>query len=415
MDIQLIGVTNILLISLLVTLIVWDRNKSLSIIFASGMIIRIIISILQDKYKLFPYDWDEKVFYSNAQVMYEYLVGSIRAYSPMENLNSVTTYGGFLGGIFYFLGNTSIIARLSNAFFGGLIILAIYRLSVNIGVSKNRAIIASAIIAFTPSYIIYSSLIMRDMIIWLILIIVVIQWVKTINYSNYISFIIGLIAALILFPFRKQYIIILAVFAMYILVVVWFRKDLKYSDVKITAIKYLFIIGIIAVTIIISYKLLLMEISRWGDDEIMEYFISQVNWRTQGGSVYLTTLEYTSLFNVVLYMPLKFIHFTFGPFLWTSSSPLVLLSALESLIGTYFFISLVLNYKYVSNMKMKKSVLNFIILFSITGLLSSAIFDSNYGTAMRHRMVFMPLIFVSALLLKDNKDDKTIIVNRFDR
>jgi len=333
----------------------------------------------------------------------------------MENLNSVTTYGGFLGGIFYFLGNTSIIARLSNAFFGGLIILAIYRLSVNIGVSKNRAIIASAIIAFTPSYIIYSSLIMRDMIIWLILIIVVIQWVKTINYSNYISFIIGLIAALILFPFRKQYIIILAVFAMYILVVVWFRKDLKYSDVKITAIKYLFIIGIIAVTIIISYKLLLMEISRWGDDEIMEYFISQVNWRTQGGSVYLTTLEYTSLFNVVLYMPLKFIHFTFGPFLWTSSSPLVLLSALESLIGTYFFISLVLNYKYVSNMKMKKSVLNFIILFSITGLLSSAIFDSNYGTAMRHRMVFMPLIFVSALLLKDNKDDKTIIVNRFDR
>ena len=195
----------------------------------------------------------------------------------------------------------------------------------------------------------------------------------------------------------------------------WFRKDLKYSDVKITAIKYLFIIGIIAVTIIISYKLLLMEISRWGDDEIMEYFISQVNWRTQGGSVYLTTLEYTSLFNVVLYMPLKFIHFTFGPFLWTSSSPLVLLSALESLIGTYFFISLVLNYKYVSNMKMKKSVLNFIILFSITGLLSSAIFDSNYGTAMRHRMVFMPLIFVSALLLKDNKDDKTIIVNRFDR
>ncbi|MBL7110194.1 MAG: hypothetical protein ISS11_08155 [Candidatus Marinimicrobia bacterium] len=414
MDIQLIGIANIIAISLLITLIIWRKNITLSIIFASGIIIRILTSVLQDKYKLFPYDWDEKAFYSTAQTMYEYFVGRMRVYSPMENINSVTSYGGFLGGIFYFFGNTTIVARLSNAFFGSLIILAVNRLAVNIGVSKDRALYVSAIIAFTPSYIVYSSLIMRDMIIWILLIIIVIQWVKTIKYNNYFNFIIGLVVAIILIPFRKQYVLILALFAMVVFMIVWFRKDIKYSNVRINSIKYLSITCLLIITVMISYQLLILEISRWGNNEIMEYFVSQLAWRAQGGSAYLTTLEYTSIFDIILYTPLKFVHFAFGPFLWTSSSPLVLLSAIESLIGTYFFVYLLLNYKHVLKMDLKnKSIIIFITLFAITGLIMSATIDSNYGTAMRHRMIFMPLIFVVALLLKDKINYKIATGNKY--
>ncbi|MBL7023122.1 MAG: hypothetical protein ISR90_03585 [Candidatus Marinimicrobia bacterium] len=392
----LIGITNILAISLLLYVVVWSKNRTLSTIFICGLLIRIAISVLQEKYHLFPYDWDEATFYSAAQKVYDYFTG-IRVEYPFDRIYSVSSYGSLLGSIFYFFGSSSIIARLLNALFGSIIILTTYRLSMIVGLENRRALFVSAIIAFTPSYIIYSSLIMRDMIVWILLFMIVIKWTKYINGENTIDFIFGVMFSLILIPFRKQYAPILVICAMAVVIVIFLRKRVCYQNVQINLIKYTFILSIILITGVLSFLLLKFEISSWGDDSIIEYLGSQLGWRIQGGTAYMTSVEYSSLIDIIKYLPLRFIHFTFGPFLWTSSSYLVILSAMETLIGTVFFIIILFNTKNIfQKIDFRFYSTIFILMFALLGLLSNAIIDSNYGTAMRHRMVFMPFIFIIA-------------------
>ena len=45
----------------------------------------------------------------------------------------------------------------------------------------------------------------------------------------------------------------------------------------------------------------------------------------------------------------------------------------------------------------------FILCFSILSISTNAIIDSNYGTAMRHRMIFMPILFIVAIKLNEKQ------------
>ena len=159
--------------------------------------------------------------------------------------------------------------------------------------------------------------------------------------------------------------------------------------------------------------LVLSEISRWDNATFIEYLINQQGWRAQGGAAYLVDLEYQSIGDVLKYLPLRFIHFTFGPFLWNSGSIQVLASATESLIGWIFFILFFLYWQksrwFLDKMHGWYSIL-FMLIFLLLNLLAASIIDSNYGTAMRHRMVFMPLLFLSAMWMRQQ-----FLLNQFER
>ncbi|MCK5739979.1 hypothetical protein KAH55_12380 [bacterium] len=120
--------------------------------------------------------------------------------------------------------------------------------------------------------------------------------------------------------------------------------------------------------------------------------------RTTGGSAYLQNMIYSSWWDIIKFIPVRFIYFTFGPMPWDIRSAAMIPAMLEGwLIGFSCFFS----YRYWKN---NNSVPNhrifFLALFGVIGLAANAIVDANYGTAIRHRMVYVTpfLLFASCYL-----------------
>lgn len=396
-----IGIANVLVLSALLVLFCAKRDNALSLIIAVGLLLRFFVSFLQDSYQIAPYVWDETTFYNMGLKMYQYFAGE-RFILPFTEFSVVPVYGSLLGGLFFFFDSNPIIARLVNSLVGGILIILIYRLAILLEVSRKASLLMAAIVAFTPSYILYSSLIMRDMLVWVLLLLVTLQWTKSILTYNGKHFVFGILIAIILIPFRPQYAPFITLIALIVIIGINRKRQFYLGDLKISGLKYVLYTLIVLMSIVVTFALLKNEIARWGSRSIIEYFSHQLAWRVQGGSSYLTGLEYQSLWDVIKYLPLRFWHFTFGPFIWSSDSTFVLLSALEALVGWYFVGMLIVNFKgfWLDNSEYKYAIF-FIFTFSILGLLSSATMDSNYGTAMRHRMLFMPFIFISAMWAKN--------------
>jgi hypothetical protein len=404
----MLGIIIIVLLTILIALLVYQTNKKLAIIFIIGVSLRYLLCFLQEYYSLLPYVWDEEVFYTMSVRMKEYFL-NYRQTLPFESLvSSVSSYGMFGGIILAYLSDLPVILRLVNGFIGGLIILSVYRFSILMGLKENYSNYISMLIAFTPSYIIFSSLIMRDMIVWLLIILAVMFMVKSLKYNSMSNFIYSLLISLLLIPFRKQYVPILAIILMFFLLLFINKYKITIKNIELLGIKKIVILVVFAISSISIFYLVQNEISSWGKDLFLDYFNSQLGWRQQGGASYLSNMTYTSISDIIMYSPIRFIYFTFGPFLGSSTSPFILLTALEALVGTISFIYIMINLGIIKNLSQNsKYNLIFIIFFAIIGLSLNAIIDSNFGTAIRHRMVYMQFIFIASLYLYQTRKYET--------
>jgi hypothetical protein len=131
---------------------------------------------------------------------------------------------------------------------------------------------------------------------------------------------------------------------------------------------------------------------------VFNYINATLYSRIEGGAAYLQGFKYTSWLDVFKYLPLRFVYFTFGPLPWHIDNLFMLLSFFEVLFLS-FFIILTLKFWMLKDKANFKYIL-LLLLFGLLGLAANSLMDSNYGTAIRHRMnfVFVFLIFGSAYL-----------------
>ncbi|MDP6789049.1 MAG: hypothetical protein QF845_00795 [Candidatus Marinimicrobia bacterium] len=383
-------------------------HTSLGWVLAISFGVRVVAAIFQELYHIVPYDWDEGLFLNMGMKVKNYLEGT-RASLPFVTLSGVPAYGTLLGGLFFLYDFEPFLARLLSAVIGTGVVFWVYKLSEQLKLNQSSTIFISLVVGLTPSYIIYSTLIMRDVLIWLLIMVFAFLWVKSIQRmsTRYLTW--GLIPALVLVPLRPQYAPLFAAAFGFVCYLFAKKTHFQFRKIKLHGIQYAFFLSGLGGVLIVIGLLVLSEIARWDNATVLEYLIRQQGWRTQGGSVYLSDLEYTSFFDVFIYLPQRFIHFTFGPFLWNGGSAQVFASGLESLIGWIFFFILIANYK-ILNRSLDSSwvqSIRFILMFVIINLITASIIDSNYGTAMRHRMIFMPLLFIAALSMRQTRIDLT--------
>tara|TARA_Y100000768_G_C23588052_1_gene500268 strand:- start:126 stop:590 length:465 start_codon:yes stop_codon:yes gene_type:complete len=151
------------------------------------------------------------------------------------------------------------------------------------------------------------------------------------------------------------------------------------------------------------------EVSTWDKTEIVEYFATQMSYRAQGGAAYLENLEYNSFFDIIKYAPLKFFYFVYGPFIWNASSVFTLFTALENLTVWILSIIFLLNIKNIKcfDNRYSKNFFIFLFLFTFLSLAANSLIDSNYGTAIRHKMIYMPIFYTLVFsLLSLNKSNE---------
>ena len=364
-----------------------------------GFIFRLIFAWLQNSYDILPYVWDEVAFHQTALNFSNYLLGSDEIPFDIYRINSVSSYGSFLGTIYFIFGQDPVIGRLVSVIFGSLVIFFVYKIAKNFNISNKHSYVVCCIVALTPSYIIFSGLIMRDSLIWFLMyyfIYVIYKLYENKNKSQYLVKSILIIIPMVLL--RKQYAALFAVYFVFIIIHLIIERDYYFINLKVNFIKYLFISMIFLAGIVFSYNILVYELSSFDKTDLMDYISSQISWRTQGGSAYLSHLEYNSIFDVFKNVPLKFYYFVYGPFLWSSTSSFTLLAAAENVvvwISSFLFLK---NFKIIFNRNNENyRFILFLSFFVFTSLIANAVIDSNFGTAMRHRMVYMPLFFIVSI------------------
>ena len=190
-----------------------------------------------------------------------------------------------------------------------------------------------------------------------------------------------------------------------------FIRDKKYYflSINIDFIKYIIFSVVLSFSLYGVYSLVMYELSTWDKTEIVEYFATQMTYRARGGTAYLQDLEYNSYFDIFKYAPVKFIYFTYGPFIWAASNIFTLLAAIENLVLWFFSILFFVRFKYLKIIKSKKKY-NFIIFllsFIFISLAANAAIDSNFGTAIRHRMIYIPIFYLSTFYLLSIRRNET--------
>jgi 4-amino-4-deoxy-L-arabinose transferase-like glycosyltransferase len=349
--------------------------------------IRVLFIVFDELFYIYSYQLDDYSGVTNLILKnYQY---NFPLFYGIPFSEGVKAYSLFVGFFYYLFENHEIIMRLINAFLAVLMTARVYQISLQIFSDKRQALLACVLTSFYPSIILFSCLNLRDPIVLFLSYEMIYQFFKA-HQLKFMTVRTALIFVLycIIGQIRPQNFYLFAlIFFIYFSVI--FLKRKGYKNFKITLI-------IISVGILIFLGIIFQDILNF----FIEYPLQTMQKRVGGGSAYLVWMKYTTVFDIFLYAPIRFIYFTFGPLIWDVRGASMLISFFESLgIIAIFYWAIKYFYK-----KRSQSCLNFqifLFIFGLIGLIANAIVDSNYGTAIRHRIVYIIpfIIFASAYLV----------------
>jgi len=379
---------SILLISiLLLYLIITDRNPAVNKILIISFLIRVIVAFVDHYGYLTPYAWDD--FFTLALQIKGNIQNGYPLFSNITASVHGVAYGVFCAFVYTIFGDYQIIMRIINCFLGVLVADRVFRISIRLTKDEKASLLAAAITAFYPSFIIYCALDMRDAIIFFLTADMLYR-ISIILHENFTKDSLLLFFEVIaLYFLRTQYLILFTVIGC----LYFFMRSNLYKNRMKRFIISLMIIGLV----LIGYR----QLQELGFFPVLfQGMNADVAWRAAGGSAYLVGVQYETWWDVLRWTPIRILHFAFGPFFWSVSNPFMLLAAIESFV-LIFLTGAAFSKKARRLFSLNRQLYLFLFLFALIGLLTSAIIDSNYGTALRHKMNFIFIFFIfSAPVLK---------------
>jgi hypothetical protein len=113
-----------------------------------------------------------------------------------------------------------------------------------------------------------------------------------------------------------------------------------------------------------------------------------------GRAAYLTDLTMQSTWDVVWQTLIRLAYFLFTPFPWMIRETIDIIGFIDALLYVGLVLLISVNWKYIWS----NSLTRIVVLFLAVGLVIFALGTSNYGTAIRHRSKFAPLLIVVAVV-----------------
>ena len=363
-------------------------NRELAFWLLLGFLLRTAVAYAAQYLSLFHYLWDD--YYTTALLIKDNLVHGIPAFNNVQESVHGIIYPAVCALIYYVFGDYQILARIFNCFLGAMVADRVYSLTLKLTDNRQAALIAALFTLFFPSFIVFSTLDMRDAAIFYLTVDMLhrsSQIIISRRYRDYAFLALDIVG---LYFLRTQYLILFTlIFLLY-----WLIRTI----IVVHGFKRWFIITLILSITIGGY--LVLERS-----DYFAYLFKEINadmeWRTAGGSAYLTGMSYDSWWDIIYLMPLRVIHFTFGPFLWNVNNIFMFVGAIESLVLVLLVAAAFSREASRLYLRHPQQYL-LLMTFAMVGLFTSAIIDSNYGTAIRHKMNFIFIFFIlGSTYLKD--------------
>jgi hypothetical protein len=157
---------------------------------------------------------------------------------------------------------------------------------------------------------------------------------------------------------------------------------------RISAHQNLYIITLLSIPAVLYIK-----------DRIKTTLLDTASTRSYGArgrTAYLGDIVPESLYEVISFSWIGFFYFMFAPFPWQISSIIDIFASIESMLSLLLVPFAVLGVRQLYNRD--KSVTIGLVTYIIIGATAFGLGSANYGTAIRHRQMFLWVIFIFAAI-----------------
>lgn len=364
-----------------------DRQFLLRL-FIAALILRWVVALL-------IYSKNQQAFFGGDAETFDIVGNALsQAWHGMGNLDTpyMKSYIGlsrsgwgmfyYVGAVYYAIGQNQLAVQLINCALGAAACIAVYRIALMIYPEQRPARVAAVLTAFAPSMILWSSQMLKDAPIVLSLCLCALYTLKLRNRFQTKNLILLIASLFCLFSLRHYafYIMFVAVASALLL------TPKRLSPLRIAQ-------GGILV-IVLGITLAYFGAGRVSQETFdLKHIQASREWSAKvansgfGGDVDITDPK-----AAISYLPLGLLYVLFAPFPWMITNMRQLIT-LPELIAWWALVPLLLRgYWYGIRHRLKETFA--LSIFTIGLTLAYALYQSNVGTAYRHRAQLYIFFFI---------------------
>lgn len=387
-----------------------DHGDELVKLFLMAIIVRTAVSSTIDFLEItnfFAFDWKlyDRVGFSIAQYWTADVDPSAETMQRAFSFRGTAWGISFLvGSIYSLVGRNLLAAQLVIATISSATAPFAYLCTVEIFNNRRAAKIAGYFAAFTPSLVLWSSLVLKDGLIVFFLVLVMfaaLRLQKKVDVKYIIILMIGLIGVMAL----RNYIF-------YIVSVAVVGGFLIGQKTTVFAI-----VGRATIVVIIGVALGYLGILNNSKVEI-EHMTSlesiAISRRDLSGSAasgFGQEYDVSTFDGAIAVLPVGMAYLIFSPFPWQLTSSLALSAFPETVLWWIVIIPMVLGILYAVRYRLRSCIS--IIMFTLMLTLGYSVLQGNVGTAYRQRAQIQIFLFIFAAvgvtIMLEKKEDRKII------
>ena len=382
------------------------RYPGLKVIIWIALIIRLFAALFNEFISKLP-DTNADAGRFEAKTWFYAQMPVFNFISSFNSDSKAYTFTWFLSVFYRILGRSPLLLESFGIIISLISVILVFRISFLVSGDLKKSKQSTAIFAFFPTIILYSVIILREVyIVFFILLIslFIVKWLK----SNKIKF--ALVSLLLFVPLYFLHGGLLVGAGMVFIILNYSSlKDIynSFKNNQLLIPQLVFVFFALFVIVIMAMKLSTLNIPYFGSANqilTLSRIFFQAEVTNLGGSAYPSWLIPSSLSSFVLLIIPRLIYFLFSPFLWD-------IKAINHLLGFVdAFLVLLLFYFIIKGLVVKKQnkTVTILCIFLLPLLITYSWGVGNFGTALRHRSKFIPVliaistIYVPKITLRRN-------------
>ena len=300
------------------------------------------------------------------------------------------TFTWVLSLIYRLFGRSPLLLQCISIFIGVLCILLVYKLSFLLSNNEKKAKQSAWILAVFPTVILYNSLILREVFVMFFLLLAFIYFAKWYISKNVNYGILTLVCFIPLYYLHSALILGgVTFFAIFFIESIGFFK-VRYRQNKFSIIHSIILSVTPLVTLYLFTILPGIKIPYLGKfDDIFTFsrILFQTKVTSLGGSVYPDWLSPKSPLDFFLLIIPRLGYLLFSPFIWDLRAINHLLGFVDGLLYLFVFYWIAKGILFEKH----KQIITRILIILIPLLVVYSWGVGNFGTALRHRVKFIPV------------------------
>ncbi len=378
-------------------------------IFLAGLGVRLLFGVIVYSFELRAFFGGDAINYDyRGSLIVDYWHGLVPANSP-ELQRSMTTDGPgwgmnyFVAAVYFVFGKNFLAAQSFVAVVGAATGPMVFFCAEKIFHNKRVSRFAAIAVTFFPSFIIWSSQLMKDGLVIFLLVLSITMVLKLQERFNYAALVllISSLGGIVSLRFYIFYMIAVAVAGSFIIGV----TNTVASVARRAAV--LVIMGI-ALTYLGVIRTASVDLEKYADlDRLQNSRLDQ----SQSESGFGDEIDVSTTEGAITAIPLGFVYLMFAPFPWQVTNLRQAITLPEVFLWWAMIPLMIWGIVYTVRNRLRGAFP--IVIFSVMLTLAYSIFQGNVGTAYRQRTQIQVFLFifiaVGWVLFKERKEDKKLI------